>query len=67
MDKLRPCPFCGGSALLEVNRFGERSNDFAKAYCKSCAATITRRIDVEYYAKDLVIEAWNKRKGDDEK
>lgn len=62
MDNLKPCPFCGGKAKLEVSRHGGKQHDFAKVYCTKCNAKIIYEIDVEYSAKDKAVTDWNARK-----
>ena len=49
-NKLLPCPFCNGKAILEESKFG-----FNHISCESCGARITA-----FYKGDL-INAWNKR------
>lgn len=61
MIELKPCPFCGGKATLDIARHGGSQYDYAEISCKKCGLTIRRNIDVEYSAKDEVIKAWNKR------
>lgn len=60
IEKLKPCPFCGG----EVNRTVLYGNiNFFK--CKSCMAVIS--FDGDYYNKhpNEAIEAWNRRAEND--
>ena len=60
IEKLKPCPFCGG----EVNRTVLYGNiNFFK--CKSCMAVIS--FDGDYYNKhpNEAIEAWNRRTEND--
>ena len=60
MDKLKPCPFCGGEAHLFVN-------DGIRVICPKCGATTKCLIDtmtangVSGNATKAVIEAWNRR------
>lgn len=60
MEELKPCPFCGGEALLS----GQKGVDnlwFGAIECQSCEATI------EYFAyspdalERRLTEAWNTR------
>lgn len=48
--ELKPCPFCGGKAILEESKFA-----FNHISCESCGARIA-----SLYLPDA-IEAWNKR------
>lgn len=62
MDKLKPCPFCGGRPILN-----ERC-DYTEIFCEDCRAGLRcelRRIcSPEYVRVNLrpkVVEAWNRR------
>jgi Lar family restriction alleviation protein len=62
MDKLKPCPFCGGEDIAVRTKFIQEKGDFAEtieAYCgcKSCGMGA-----IEENEEDA-IEAWNTRKG----
>ena len=59
IEKLKPCPFCGGKAEL----WEYRDLDEVSYYigCTTCGAQ-TKYTDSE----DLCIEAWNRRATDDE-
>lgn len=48
--KIKPCPFCGGKAIVEKSKFG-----LNVIHCESCEARITA-----FYMGDL-IKAWNRR------
>ncbi|MCD8350069.1 MAG: Lar family restriction alleviation protein [Planctomycetaceae bacterium] len=50
-EELRPCPFCGGEADVEMVL-----NDYWNAYCVDCGATTTDIID-----QNEAIAAWNRR------
>ncbi len=60
MPELKPCPFCGGKAILFVS-------DGVRVLCTNCYATtkiLRDRIDgvkVSGNAAESVIEAWNNR------
>lgn len=60
MDKLKPCPFCGGEARLFVN-------DGVRVFCTECGASTEILIDTLHptgitgNATKSVIEAWNRR------
>ena len=50
---LKPCPFCGGKAVIETSNI-EYSNYFAR--CTNC------RIQTQWYAdKKRLVEVWNRR------
>lgn len=49
--KLKPCPFCGGNAILNSLGFSH------SVYCKDCGANMHGVMDDE---KDIV-EVWNTR------
>lgn len=58
---LKPCPFCGGEAVLETIRV--RKGDEAVVHCNGgCLASIhTITYDTEQEAIDAATEAWNRR------
>lgn len=59
-ELLKPCPFCGATALLES--FKERKGYGATVHCNSCLAAITTiTYDTEKEAVDDAMWAWNRR------
>lgn len=63
MEKLKPCPFCGGEAKLYVN-------DGVRVMCPKCRATSKILVD-DYNGLEIrtnavmdVIKAWNRRVND---
>lgn len=51
--KLKPCPFCGGKAIIEKSNV-EYPNYFAR--CTTC------RVQTMWYAdKEKLVAAWNNR------
>ena len=62
MDKLKPCPFCGGKAGVV---YGAKRKD---AYGKDCTVTVvycdTCCAKIEMSKTHLAIEAWNRRAGE---
>lgn len=60
MAKLKPCPFCGGEARSTFNDL------YYKIFCtnENCGASITKKADVFYCARNDVLDAWNRRAGD---
>ena len=56
IEKLKPCPFCGGEAKLE------KVSGFVVAKCGDCGAESgVVGISAEYCANDKAIEKWNRR------
>jgi len=60
MTKLKPCPFCGGEALLEPYR--ARKGYEASIQCNQCLCSMsTITYDEEETAIEDVVKAWNRR------
>ena len=63
MAELKPCPFCGGKALLE--EFTVRKGFESCIVCSGCLVTmLTITYDTEEEAREAVIEDWNRRAED---
>lgn len=68
MYYLKPCPFCGGQAMLITSP----SLGIVYIQCQSCTAMVGRKrkivssmIGSEFFAnKEKAIEAWNRRADD---
>lgn len=64
-EELKPCPFCGGEAVINVN-------DGVKVICRDCAAKSKCLVDGYSKGKpngtaiNLVIKAWNRRVADEQ-
>lgn len=59
MSELKPCPFCGGNAVLIQRAFKTGfypSGGTYYVHCKSCLITTQPR-----RKKEPVIETWNRR------
>jgi Lar family restriction alleviation protein len=54
--KLKPCPFCGGEAIMRDNKLG---CTIWIVGCRKCGADAGFRTD-----KEEAIKAWNTRVGD---
>lgn len=61
MKVLKPCPFCGGKAEIEVNP----ATLNAKALCKQCNVIMKRNFKgnkrIEEILKKMMEESWNQR------
>lgn len=51
MTELKPCPFCGGKAVLCEN------TDYAYVYCKECGS----QTDESHGTAGAAVAAWNTR------
>ena len=60
-NELKPCPFCGGEAVLEPYkaRKGYEANIQCNGGCLALMRTIT--YDTEEEAVNNVVKAWNRR------
>lgn len=61
-EKLKPCPFCGGKAHLDKDRWGYYQEIYYKVECANllnCGAETQR-----YRAKSDAIKVWNRRADD---
>lgn len=56
MNELKPCPFCGGKAIVEGHH-----NRFVEWYLCSCPECHVSQAGNEYGFKFGAIEAWNRR------
>ena len=63
MSELKPCPFCGGEAILLEDSFWETYNETGRntVVCNSCGATM-----LETKERRDVVAAWNERAESDE-
>lgn len=61
MQKLKPCPFCGGEAIMQQHRVqgDDRFTEFW-IFCDDCLGQ-TR----PYFSAKRAIEAWNRRMKDE--
>lgn len=71
IEKLKPCPFCGGQANIGIVKYPEDSNaarlnkrfEGYFLHCEQCSAAL--RFGLSYATEDEAVKAWNKRAGDD--
>ena len=62
MEKLKPCPFCGGEAvIMERYRKGTTNRKMYWVECKACWAAQYHGNDGGYRTKAKATEAWNRR------
>lgn len=65
MEKLKPCPFCGGEAEVKKKEFGDNTG-YAFITCKSCEASTKRFTkSLDYSAVYEAIKSWNRRVSDE--
>lgn len=57
-EKLMPCPFCGGEAIMKIQRHIPKGYEYTPT-CKntSCAGRLTKK----WLTETEAIEAWNRR------
>lgn len=54
--ELKPCPFCGGKALLVTKRAEDSTFYGVMCYATGCCV-----ISATYPTEEMAIEAWNRR------
>ena len=60
MAELKPCPFCGGRAVLNGGeKISEGGGDYWWVQCHECFASTHGNAD-----RETAIEAWNRRASD---
>ena len=62
MDKLKPCPFCGGEVVIDV----EWADAISEYYNFSCVNCCMVTYNDECVSKQEATEAWNRRTEDEE-
>ena len=63
MDELKPCPFCGGKALLSHDHAGIGASYIR---CEKCGLESIRFLkSFEIASDDKAVEFWNRRVNDD--
>jgi len=65
---LKPCPFCGGEAVIDINQGTDTDIDFARCYCLACGigTKVVRGIPADnnfhaISAGEIAAQMWNKR------
>ena len=66
MEKIKPCPFCGGTSLYFVT-VETSGNETVGIFCNWCKQTVTLE-ENEWYGdtdktRERAAEAWNRREG----
>lgn len=56
MTKLKPCPFCGGEAILETHMNDDFLNSYYRVVCESCGVKT-----LFIYHREETINFWNRR------
>lgn len=70
MDSLKPCPFCGGEACLRFDPGGKTTGALGHAFveCQKCGVVPYVRLVYSGLPKEGalkgVVEAWNRRAGE---
>ena len=58
IEKLKPCPFCGGDAEIRMNTFGDSEVGYYRAVCFGKEAHC---LDHWSDTREEAIEIWNRR------
>lgn len=61
MEKLKPCPFCGGEAKIFTAQFGKEAEARYTVRCSDCPA----EIGWEYFSAEACTIMWNRRAKDE--
>lgn len=61
MEKLKPCPFCGGKAEMLISEYEDSRKEYL-VDCTECCGMVERWVDTEEEA----VEQWNRRVNDKE-
>ena len=61
MEKLKPCPFCGGPACIETKPWNILARDNI-IYCEGCDSYFL--LDDVFAKEEDLVEAWNRRAND---
>lgn len=65
MDKLKPCPFCGGEMSMTYSSFDNMYHFYHRGIKVRCAAKEPIDFDGDYvYSLKEAAEAWNRRADD---
>lgn len=62
MDKLKPCPFCGGEVYIE--NIGDAKEEVWMIECDFCGGSACFSEDGGDMPKEKVVEHWNRRAGE---
>lgn len=60
MSELKPCPFCGGHAVI-VNYIDERDDYWSYIYCEGCGFESAYFVET---SDDNMVDIWNRRVAD---
>ena len=62
MDKLKPCPFCGGEAKIFAYSEGGICVKCMRCYCQTAALSDYSISDAQKSnAFEIIVKAWNRR------
>lgn len=59
-EELKPCPFCGGEAVIWTMDEFDDGDFYYRAECRNCQAGF----GVNHETKEEAIESWNRRADD---
>ena len=63
MTELKPCPFCGGKAVLSHKT--EWDEKCSYVYCTTCSIrTAGVPVSSEYSSDEKAVKVWNRREGE---
>ena len=70
MIELKPCPFCGCSAIYETRRDDYLTGERPQIFCNGCKVIVEVENDSPYFAddetiqylRDKLVKIWNRRR-----